>query len=160
MTQQDGFRVVVGLDCTAHDDAVLTTALIEADRRAATLQVVHAVAITMGDLEPMDEQANRQRRADDAGRCAAIQAGLTRKVSRLAIEYGVSVPVEYEVGRGDPATCLLSAARFACLLVAGTRSGGTGSPLMLGSVSQDIAVHAPCAVLLVPPPASRMVLAC
>ena len=36
-------------------------------------------------------------------------------------------------------------------IVVGTRSNGShGSPLLLGTVSQDIAVHATCPILLIP----------
>jgi nucleotide-binding universal stress UspA family protein len=58
--------------------------------------------------------------------------------------------VDYDVRHGDPATVLLSAAQHANLIVIGTHGTGGGSPLLLGTVSQDVAVHATCPVLLIP----------
>ena len=62
------------------------------------------------------------------------------------------VTVDYDVQHGDPATVLLAAARHADLIVIGTRGTGHRSPFLLGTVSQDIAVHATCPVLLIPTP--------
>jgi nucleotide-binding universal stress UspA family protein len=52
---------------------------------------------------------------------------------------------------GDPADCIVSFAReeAADLLVVGSRGHGRLSGLLLGSVSQKLAAHAPCSVLIV-----------
>jgi nucleotide-binding universal stress UspA family protein len=150
MDQQEALRIVVGLDCSVHDGAVLAAAMIEADRRTATLQVVHAIEITMLDIKADGPNASRIR-TEQAAHIEALHIELRHQVDATAMALGVSVPVEFRVERGDPATCLLSAARDAELIVTGTRSNGTGSPLLLGMVSQDLAVHASCQVLLIPP---------
>jgi nucleotide-binding universal stress UspA family protein len=149
MDQQEESRIVVGLDCSVHDDTVLAAALIEADRRAATLRVVHTITITMQDIATVG-QPGSPTAAEQAAHVAAVRSELCHQVDATAQSLGVSVLVGVQVERGDPATCLLGAARDADLIVAGTRSTGTGSPLLLGTVSQDIAVHALCPVLLIP----------
>jgi nucleotide-binding universal stress UspA family protein len=149
MDQQEKCRIVVGLDGSVHDDTVLAAALTDADRRAATLRVVHAIAITMQDITAIGQPGSTLA-AEQAAHIAAVRSELRRQVDATATALGVSVPVEVQVERGDPATRLLSAARDADLIVVGTRSTGTGSPLLLGGVSQDLAVHASCPVLLIP----------
>ena len=150
MDQQEKSRIVVGLDCSVHDDAVLAAAMTEADRRTATLRVVHAVEITMLDIKALTQDGSHPR-PEQTAHIEAVRRELRHQVDAAAAVLGVAVPVEFQIERGDPATCLLGAARDADLIVAGTRSTGTGSPLLLGRVSQDIAVHASCPVLLVPP---------
>jgi nucleotide-binding universal stress UspA family protein len=152
MDHQRIVRVVVGLDGTKYDGGVLVAAIMEAGRRTAILRVVHAVEITMLDITADPPTAIR-RRTEQAAHMSAVRSDLQLQVAATAAALGVSVPVEYLVERGDPATCVLSAARHAELIVAGARSTGRGSPLLLGMVSQDIAVHASCPVLLIPPTA-------
>ncbi len=149
MDQQAKSRIVVGVDCSVHDDNVLAAALTEADRRAATLRVVHVITITMHDITA-GGQPGSPTVAEQAAHITAVRSKLRHRVDTTAKCLGVSVPVEVQVERGDPATCLLGAVRDADLIVAGTRSSGTGSPLLLGTVSQDVAVHAACPVLLIP----------
>ena len=151
MDQHENSRIVVGLDCSMHDDAVLAAAMTEADRRSATLRVVHAVEITMLDIRALTQEESHPRAAEHTAHIEAVHRELRHQVDATATVLGVAVPVEFQIERGDPATCLLGAARDADLIVTGTRSTGTSSPLLLGTVSQDIAVHASCPVLLVPP---------
>ena len=53
-----------------------------------------------------------------------------------------------------PAPALLREAEEADLLVVGSRGLGGFKGLLVGSVSQQVTTHAPCPVLVVPPPAS------
>lgn len=62
---------------------------------------------------------------------------------------GTPVPVHSSVVRGHPATELLAAARTAALLVVGGRGHGAFTGMLLGSVSQRCASHAPCPVVIV-----------
>jgi nucleotide-binding universal stress UspA family protein len=138
-------RIIVGLDrAGSHNELVLTAALEQARLARAALSVVHAIAPAPADrLDVRDRHA--ARRADHR----AATDDLHRHLSRFAT--GPDAPaVEYDVRHGDPATVLLAAARHAGLIVIGTRRAGAGSPFLLGSVSQDVAVHATCPVLLIP----------
>jgi nucleotide-binding universal stress UspA family protein len=145
-------RIVVGLDgAGAHDDVVLAAALAEARLTQATVSVVHA--ITPGDVlptAPVDETERRQRSAARHTRIQSAVEALRRHVARLPDQQGARPAVHYNVEHGDPATVLLGAARYADLIVIGSRSEGSGSPFLLGTVSQDVSVHAACPVLLVP----------
>jgi len=147
-------RIVVGAALTGFDDAVLAIALAEAHRRATALHVVHALQITDDDLRRVEASEVMDRQARQTSQREAARAALLQAIGHLATGFGSSVPVTYQVDRADPATFLLGAARDAQLLVAGTRSGN-GSAVTLGTVSQDVAVHAPCPVLLVPVAAVR-----
>ena len=61
-------------------------------------------------------------------------------------------PALARVEARNPADALLDAARDAGLLVVGTRGHGGFKGLLLGSVSQQASHHAPCPVVIVPPP--------
>jgi nucleotide-binding universal stress UspA family protein len=60
------------------------------------------------------------------------------------------VAVASRVVQGAPATTLLQAAKNTDLLVIGRRGHGGFMGLLLGSVAQHVAHHAPCPVVLVP----------
>ncbi|MGA0075455.1 MAG: universal stress protein, partial [Ilumatobacteraceae bacterium] len=60
------------------------------------------------------------------------------------------VAVTSRVVQGAPATALLQAAKNTDLLVIGRRGHGGFMGLLLGSVAQHVAHHAPCPVVLVP----------
>jgi nucleotide-binding universal stress UspA family protein len=53
------------------------------------------------------------------------------------------------VVRGRPAQVLISAAQGADLLVVGSRGHGALAGMLLGSVSEDVAAHAPCPVVVI-----------
>jgi nucleotide-binding universal stress UspA family protein len=66
--------------------------------------------------------------------------------------------MEFEVGEGGAAKVLLDACKGATMVVVGSRGHGGFSGLLLGSVSANLAEHAPCPVLIIhghngPPPA-------
>ncbi|MFD0274266.1 universal stress protein [Kitasatospora sp. NPDC127111] len=61
------------------------------------------------------------------------------------------VEVRPHVVRANPAEALLDAAQGAEALVVGSRGRGTFARALLGSVSQQCALHAPCPVVIVRP---------
>jgi nucleotide-binding universal stress UspA family protein len=72
----------------------------------------------------------------------------------VAAELGADTPsVELRIENDLPARALRSAAEGAWLLVVGSRGLGGFKGLLLGSVSQQVAHHARCPVLIVPDPA-------
>jgi nucleotide-binding universal stress UspA family protein len=60
-------------------------------------------------------------------------------------------PVVHRVAQGHPVPVLLAAAAGADLLVMGSRGHGGFTGLLLGSVSEHVVGHAPCAVVVVRP---------
>lgn len=68
---------------------------------------------------------------------------------------GSAVTVTRTVSRGHAAEVLLDAAADASLLVVGSRGHGGFTGLLLGSVSQHVAAHAPCPVVVVHVPRSQ-----
>jgi nucleotide-binding universal stress UspA family protein len=83
--------------------------------------------------EPIDWQANAQAVQDIAVKEALGEApALLRRV-----------------GQGHPVRVLLDAAAGAELLVVGSRGHGGFTGLLLGSVSENVVTHAPCAVVVI-----------
>ncbi len=123
--------------------AALCWALEEARLRGAAVQAVFAWAIRfaggMGVVVPqptVEEEAEEAERMLDSV-IAEVGAGAGDvDVERLAVE-------------GGAARVLVETARGADLLVVGSRGHGGFAGLLLGSVSQQCATHAPCPVVIV-----------
>ncbi|HXX89993.1 MAG TPA: universal stress protein [Acidimicrobiales bacterium] len=141
-TAPEGSRVVVGVSTSESSQQALAWAAREAALRDATLHVVFAwqYPFEMADgtyvppmpndeLEPWAEKV-----VDEA--LASLGDGAPRSVRR-------------DVRSGPAAAVLMSAAQGADLLVVGTSGHGRVTGLLLGSVSQFLAVHAPCPVVIV-----------
>lgn len=74
-------------------------------------------------------------------------------VAEIAGETGFDVSrVEERVVSGPAAGSLIEAGKDADLLVVGSRGHGGFTGLLLGSVSHQVAAHAPCPVVVVPKP--------
>lgn len=67
------------------------------------------------------------------------------------IAAGTAASVERTLVCGDAAMSILDAAKGADLVVLGSRWIGGFGGLLLGSVSQKVARHAPCPVMVIPP---------
>jgi len=151
-------RIIVGLDRNgSHNDTVLAAALNQARLTGSAVSVVHAIAPDVATM-PADAAASLDRRAARQARHHAATQDLHRRLATCTHDGDAPVTVDYDVRHGDPATTLLGAAQHANLIVIGTHSNGStsgGSPFLLGTVSQDVAVHAPCPVLLIPSIASN-----
>lgn len=136
-------RIVVGIDGSAGSARALRWALEEAGLRQARLQAVQAWHIPFTDygiyaptVDPaIFETAGRQvlDEAVDAVDASALPA-----------------PIERLLVLGNPGSVLLEAAKGADLLVVGARGVGGFAGLLLGSVSQQVAHHSPCPVVIVP----------
>ena len=141
--------IIVGVDGSHDAHRALEWAMQEAAARHAPLTVitVHQVAASAWTgapiFLPVDEPAAEQARQ------AAEEA-----VAKAAAQLGQSQPVAVTVRAvsGLPARELIEAARDADLLVVGSRGGGGFARLMLGSVSDQVARHAHCPVVVVPGP--------
>jgi nucleotide-binding universal stress UspA family protein len=149
---QPAARIVVGVDRNgSHNDTVLAAALGQARLTKAAVSVVHAIAPdTAATAASLDTAASHDRRAARQARHDAATEDLHRLLANSTRDGDAPVTVDYDVRHGDPATVLLTAAQHANLIVIGTHRTGARSPLLLGTVSQDVAVHATCPVLLIP----------
>jgi nucleotide-binding universal stress UspA family protein len=142
-------RVVAGVDGSEESGLALRWALDDARARGAIVAAVHAwhvpfaMSFTAGGR---DHSAFE----DAAGRL------LDHVVDATEAEFR-DVPVERVLVAGSAADALLGAAQEAALVVVGGRGVGGFRGLLRGSVSQQLAHHAPCPVVVVPtatPPAA------
>ena len=142
-------RVVVGVDGSDNSRRALAWALDEACMRNACLDVVHAweppMVVGFGTL---------------AGGGATLGGSTYEEQARLLLDRMIagasteefSFPIDAIAVHGSAASTLLETAKGADLIVVGSRGRGGFAGLLLGSVSQQVVQHAPCPVVVVPPP--------
>jgi len=136
--------IVAGVDGSEGSKEALRWALGEAELRGATVRAVHAwtLPIAFGGPYMPPQPYDGPELRDHA------QAALDAAVDEVA---GKARPVAVEkvVEQGSAADVLVRAAEGADLLVVGSHGHGGFAGLLLGSVSQQCAQHAPCAVVIV-----------
>ena len=143
--------IVVGVDESENSKAALRWAIDEARLRRVPVVAVHAwdapivppmmdvgpvPAAPMVDLPEMLQEVKN-----------AAEELLQRVIAEVAGDAsGVDVrPLAVE---GRPSSALVEAAQDADLLVVGSRGLGGFKELVLGSVSHQVASHAPCPVVI------------
>ncbi|MEU8662196.1 universal stress protein [Actinoplanes philippinensis] len=134
--------IVVATDGTESSRAAVRWAAREADRRGAALRVTHV----------LDWEWAETRYEFGTGRFSEARKaaeGIARGGVALAHETVPGLPAEIDVLVGNPAARLLAEAGDADLLVLGSRGRGGFASLLLGSVSQRVAVHAMSPVVVV-----------
>jgi nucleotide-binding universal stress UspA family protein len=138
--------IVVGVDGSSCSREALRFAVAEARLRKAALRVVtawHVPAIAYsGGVAPVVDPKEFEQYAETVAEQAL--AALREQTE--------GVDVERVTGEGQAAHVLLEEARDADLLVVGSRGRGGFTGLLLGSVSQQVAHHAPCPVVVVHEP--------
>jgi nucleotide-binding universal stress UspA family protein len=138
--------IVVGIDGSGHSQRALAWAMREAALRQVPLTVVaaHSAAVGyFGTISYPEDQVVTQRAREAA-----------RKETEEALErLGEPVPpqVNIQAVTGTPAEELLLAARDADLLVVGSRGTGGFTRRVMGPVSSQVACHAQCPVVIIPP---------
>lgn len=146
-TERDNGLVVVGVDDSDGAKEALRFALEEARRRQATLRVVHSWQF--GNLGV--------RGIEGFSSALGADLGDLRHAAELALDATLAgvvgdsngVPIERRVVEGAPARVLVDESRNADLLIVGSRGHGGFTGLLLGSVSQQVAHHAACPVVIV-----------
>ena len=135
-------EILVGTDGSAASQAAVRWAAREAQRRQLGLRIVHAFdwqwyGARFGPAEAYLDEARKvaQAVADEAAEQARAEAP------------GISTRTDAFLGA--PAVRLLELARYAELTVVGNRGHGGFAGLLLGSVSQQLATHAPGPVVVV-----------
>jgi nucleotide-binding universal stress UspA family protein len=135
--------IVVGVDGSEPSQEALRWAIEEARIRHSTIRAVYVWFMPRDSAYGFvpAEVFDRERLQQEAGEA------LDGWVAQLAPE-SVDVHVERDAVEGHAAHVLIEAAEGAELLVVGSRGRGGFTGLLLGSVSQQCAHHAPCPVVI------------
>ena len=137
MTQPAG-RIVVGVDGSPTSLAALRFAHRQAQLTGAELHAVTTWTYPLSfddPVDPTDWQANAETILDTALGEALAESD--------------AAGVRRHVAEGHPAGVLLASVEAADLLVVGSRGHGGFAGMLLGSVSQHVAAHSPCPVVVV-----------
>jgi nucleotide-binding universal stress UspA family protein len=133
--------IVVGVDGSEDSKGALSWAVAEARLRRADVCAVYAWSLPMvvGGMGAVTDNDFDEIRGDGE-----------RLLDEAIAEVGAEgVNVERASVGGFPARVLVEAAQGADMLVVGSRGHGGFIGLLLGSVSQQCAHHAPCPVVIV-----------
>jgi nucleotide-binding universal stress UspA family protein len=139
-------RIVVGVDSSHGSRTALLWALAQARLTGAGVQAVTAWQ------DPAMYYAYGW--APDPFAAGGVAAGtekaLVRTIAEIVGTQDRPVDVRATIVEGPAAQVLLTAADGADMLVVGSRGHGAFAGMLLGSVSQHCAQHAPCPVVVVP----------
>jgi len=138
------YRVVVGVDGSAHGDAALRWALEQAESRGGEVTAVFAWQQPFVSIPGAFDREELEQAAKDF---------LVGKVS--AVAPSPRIPLLPLVAEGDPAEALVVAAKDADLLVVGTRGRSPFLGSVLGAVSLRCAAGANCPVTLIKLPTEK-----
>ncbi|GAA3337459.1 universal stress protein [Amorphoplanes nipponensis] len=134
--------VAVGTDGTEYSNAAVDWAAHEAQRRRRPLRIVHAF--------DWDRQQTRSPAgAEYADRARTFAEGIVATALDRARALAPDIAIRTDVLVGHAVPRLLEAAQDADRLVLGSRGRGGFAGLLLGSVSQRVATHAPGPVVVV-----------
>lgn len=137
--------VVVGIDGSDTSVRALAWAVREARARQSSLTVVHAYRTSLLDAVDYAAPALRPDMLEQAARDT-----LARTLAQVDMT-GLATPQHVVVDAGASAA-ILDAARSAGVVVVGSRGVGGVRGFVLGSVSDQVSQHAPCPVVVIPPP--------
>ena len=147
MSDGPGRRIVVGVEGSGYARAALIWALEEAHHRGAIIEVVTCYSPTYVPAAP------------DLGYVPLDSFDLAAEVEKMqgeviesaieASDFSDEVEIRRVLQKGRPADTLMTAAEGATMLVVGNRGRGGFAGLRLGSVSQAIAHHSPCPLVIV-----------
>ncbi|MEU2156077.1 universal stress protein [Streptomyces sp. NPDC019396] len=140
-THEPALRVVVGVDGSPSSYAALRWAVRHAALIGATVEAVGAYEVpgAHGWSAPAVDADLDQENASTA---------LADELRKVLGDTG-GTRVDHHLTRGNPVEVLLAASDGAELLVVGSRGRGGFARMLLGSVSQQVAQHAKCPVVIV-----------
>jgi nucleotide-binding universal stress UspA family protein len=147
--------VAVGVDGSAGAREALRWAAAEARLRQTRLRVVHAS--TSGFFGPRGAGYGYPYISDLADTLPAARVHDLHRAAEDLLEEVIAdvggdvhgLEIQRRVVAGEPADVLVRAVEERDLLVVGSRGHGGFAGLLLGSVSQRCAHHAPCPVVIV-----------
>ena len=136
-------RIVLGVDGSDNAARAVDVAVRLATLAGAQVVAVHAVGLLEGGGEASETPSHRH---------AALLEAMEHDWCKPLHDAGV--PTSHELRDGNPVIVLLAVAdeTRADLLVLGSRGLGGFPELLLGSTSTQVAQHAHCPVVIVPPP--------
>jgi nucleotide-binding universal stress UspA family protein len=137
----DAVDVVAGVDGSSHSEVTLRLAATEAGRLGGRLAAVHAYRL------PAPAEYGPNAGLDEPPHRAAAEALVERALDQLGPDRD-TLKTETRAVHGSAADALLEAAASAAVLVVGARGLGGFERLRIGSVSQHVLWHAPCAVVI------------
>ena len=143
-------QIVAGVDGSDGAHRALEWAVEEARLRDATLVVVYGwqVPPIVTGAGPYDAPVVLEQETLEA-----VERNAKDVVERQLGSVDTSgIDVQRRIEPRPPVDLVLDAATGADLVVVGTRGHGGFTGLLLGSVSQQVAHHAPCPVVIVPKP--------
>ena len=139
--------IIVGVDGSSHSHRALIRAIKEAAVHHAPLTVltVHqaVVGYSGGPVVYPEDKIETERARE------AAQAETDKTLADVGELRPESVTVQ--AVHGFPAEVLIDASRDADMIVLGSRGVGGFGHLLMGSVTSQVAHHAACPVLIVPP---------
>ena len=135
------YRIVVGVDGSAHSNAALRWSLDQALGREGQVRAVFAWQVPFVSMPGAFNRAELEE---------AYREFLIKAVSE--VEPSPKVPLDTQLAEGDAVESLVAASQDADVLVLGIRGRSPVAGLMLGSVSQACAATASCPVVLVKRP--------
>jgi len=139
--------IIVGVDGSGHSQRALEWAMKEAAIRHVPLTVLTVHEAIRGYYGGMAVYPDDPIRTEEARQAA--QAETDKVLAGLDGPRPDSVTVK--AVHGFPVEELINAGKDADMIVLGSRGAGGFTRLMMGSVAGQVAQHAPCPVLLVPP---------
>jgi nucleotide-binding universal stress UspA family protein len=138
--------VVVGVDGSASGELALRWAVNEAQRTRGALHVVHALEteVVISDRQPLGTKETPA--SSDPILAAAMDTVRTMAPQLEATAHSVT---------GFASTTLIAASKIAETVVVGSHGRSAIPSALLGSVSQQVTVHAECPVVVVRANASK-----
>jgi nucleotide-binding universal stress UspA family protein len=137
--------IVVGIDGSEPSQAALRFAATEAHRRGVGLQVVTCWSYPMLPWGPYQPPLSGQEFEAEARRVAEAELDKVLGPGRESLDIQIAVP------EGAASLRLLDYDQAADMIVVGSRGHGGFAGLLLGSVSQHLAEHARCPVVIIRP---------
>jgi nucleotide-binding universal stress UspA family protein len=138
--------IVVGIDGSAHSAQALEWAIKE-----GALQHAAVTVVTVNSVPASPWTGNPFILAQDPAVLGKMRQAAEEMTVKTTSQLGEARPTSVTVRaiNGFPAKELIDASRDADLLVVGSRGAGGFARLLMGSVSDQVAHHAHCPVMVV-----------
>lgn len=141
--------IVVGVDGSPGSRAALAWAVEEARVRGSAIRAVHAWTVPVVAAPTYGFAAAAASSATDYEEYEQLNRRILDEMVDEVAGDDSGVAIERVLVSRAPSETLIAEARSAELLVVGSRGLGGFKELLLGSVSHQCAIHAPCPVVII-----------